>query len=363
MVAASARDLVTAILGVQTVWLASLVAAGLGRARDAAPEFTFKGAIAGAVVFGAWWFGAALVYAIAGTMRLELLAARIAASSLDPNVLVLVAMVLALAGMSFVVAAVPFHLWSADAGEGTDAITAAFITTTLRLAGFAVMLRVLMTALEPLRVEWLPVLSAIAGLSLIVGAVVAVAQSNVRRLLAHIGVAHAGCLMVGLAAASQAGKAATLFALVSWAVANAGALTALGSLSADRRYDDVRDFAGLGDERPVVAAVLAVCLLSLAGLPPSMGFVAKWLVLSAALQEGLVPMAVLAAVASVVLAFACLRLVVQMYMTSAHGPRRRTIVRRRRLAGAIAAAALIVACGLWPGPVLAAMTRMAASIF
>lgn len=363
MVAASADDLVTAILGIQVAWLASIVATAVARRRPVVPAFGFTGVLVGVVIQMFWWYGTALIYAMAGTTRLEALAGRIAASSLDPNVLILIAVVCLLAGMSFVVAAVPFHQWSAEAGDNTDGTTAACVTTGLRLAGFAVMIRVLMTALEPLRVEWLPMLSALAGLSLILGAVVAVTQSNVRRLLADIGVAHAGWLMVGLAAGTDAGKTAVLFGLVGWAVANAGALVALAALSGERRYEEFRDFAGLGDERPVVSAVLAVSLLSLAGLPPSMGFVSRWLVVSAALQEGLVPMAVLMALAGVVLVFGCLRLVVQMYMTTPHGPRRRTTVSGRRLAAALCAAILLVVAGLWPGAVLSLASRMASAVF
>jgi NADH-quinone oxidoreductase subunit N len=241
---------------------------------------------------------------------------------------------------------------------------AGFVTTGLRVAGVAAFLRVWLTGLESLRVEWLPVLSALAGVTMIVGAVAALGQASVRRLVAHVGIAHTGYFVIGLVSASQVGKAAVLVSLGAWALATVGVFAVLAVVSrVDRSYDEVRDFTGFGYARPAEAAVLSLCLLSLAGVPVTAGFVARWLTLSAALQEGLVALAVLAALTSVVVTTACARVIVQMYMIAPAGASDRSPVPGGVTAALVAVAILIVGIGLWPAPLVAAAMRSAMSIF
>jgi NADH-quinone oxidoreductase subunit N len=364
MVATAARDLAIVFLAIEVAWISTVILVAAGQDDEAATEAAFKALILGAFSGACLLYGVALGYAVTGATRLDALAARIAASSLEPHVLVLMAMVLLIAGFGFLVSAVPFHMWTPDTSSGAEARMAGFITTGIRVAGFAVFLRVWLTGLEALRVEWLPVLSAMAGVTMIVGAVAALGQSNVRRLVAYVGVAHTGYLIVALVSASQTGKAAVLVSLVAWGAANAGVFGVLAAVArADRPHDEVRDFIAFGYARPGASAVLTICLLSLAGLPVTAGFAARWLVFSAALQEGLVALAVIGALTSVVLTYACLRLVAQMYMTAPAGPARRPEVSRRVMAGLVAAAAVLIGIGLWPAPLVAAAMRSVASIF
>jgi NADH-quinone oxidoreductase subunit N len=364
MVAAAARDLAIVFLAIEAAWVSMLMYVAAGHDDEAATEAAFKTLILGAFSGAFLLYGVALMYAVTGATRLDALAARIAASSLDPHILVLVAMVLLLAGFGFVVSAVPFHMWTPDTSSGADTRAAGFVTTGLRVAGFAAFLRVWLTGLESLRVEWLPVLSAIAGVTMIVGAVAALGQTNVRRLVACVGIAHTGYFIVGLVSASQVGKAAVLVSLVAWAAANAGIFAVLAAVSrADRRHDEVRDLTGFGYARPAEAAVLTVCLLSLAGLPATAGFAARWLVLSAAMQDGLVALAVIGALTSVVLAAACARMVAQMYMNAPARTPRQPDLSRRATAGLVVVALLVVGIGLWPAPLVAAAMRSAMSIF
>jgi NADH-quinone oxidoreductase subunit N len=364
MAAAAAHDLAIAFLAIDVAWVSTLLLVAAGQDDEAATEAAFKTLILGAFSGACLLYGVALMYVVTGATRLDAVATRIAASSLDPHILMLVSMVLLLVGFGFVISAVPFHMWTADTSSGADARTTGFITTGLRVAGFAVFLRVWLTGLEALRAEWLPVLSAIAGVTMIVGAVAAMGQSNVRRLVAYVGVAHTGYLIMGLVSASQAGKAAVLVSLVAWGAANVGAFAVLAAVSrADRPHEEVRDFIGFGYTRPGAAAVLTICLLSLAGLPLTAGFIGRWLVFSAALQEGLVALVVLGALTSVVVTSACLRLVVQMYMTAPAGPARRPEVAGAAMAGLVAAAVLLVGIGLWPAPLVAAAMRSVVAIF
>ena len=156
-------------------------------------------------------------------------------------------------GFAFKVSAVPFHMWTPDAYQGAPTLVTGFMSTGVKAAAFAAFVRVFLTALEPLRAGGLPVVSAIAGITMILGTVVGVAQTSVKRMLAYSSIAHAGYLLVGLVAANAAGKAAILFYLVAYGVTNLGAFGVLAALSRRRPHDDIRDFAGLWHERPGLA--------------------------------------------------------------------------------------------------------------
>jgi NADH-quinone oxidoreductase subunit N len=364
MLVAASRDLLILVLAVEASWLGVVGLTGLGRTSEAAAEAAFKALMLGAFASVIALYGVALLYGVTGTTRLDVLTVRVAALSLDPNVLVLVAMALVLTGVAFLMSAVPFHMWTPDVASGADPAVAGFVSTGIRAAGVAAAVRVLLTSFEPLRTDWLPVVSAIAGISMIVGAVVAAGQPNIRRLLAYVGVAQAGCFLAGLVAASPTGKAAVLFALAAWGVATVAAFGVIAAISRpDHPYEEVRDFSGLGHERPRAAALLSICLLSLAGLPPTAGLAAKWFVFGAAVQGGFIALAILGALTGVVLAFACCRVIVQMYLVEGTARTRRPDLSGRTAAAVIVAAAGLVGTGLLPGPLLAAALRSVASVF
>jgi NADH-quinone oxidoreductase subunit N len=191
-----------------------------------------------------------------------------------------------------------------------------------------------------------------------------VAQSSVKRMLAYSSIAHAGYLLVGLVAATSAGKAAILFYLVAYAVTNLGAFGVLAALSsADRPHDDVRDFAGLWNDRPGLAALLTVFLLSLGGFPPTVGFVGKWYIFNAAVQENLIGLAILGVLTSVVSVFFYLRIVVQMYMTEERAPGHRPVVSPVAMAGMLLALIVVFYLGVLPRQLLTIAAESAAAIF
>jgi NADH-quinone oxidoreductase subunit N len=297
----------------------------------------------------------------------------VASSALDPNVLLVLAMIMLLVGFAFKVSAVPFHMWTPDAYQGAPTLVTGFMSTGVKAAAFAAFVRVFLSTLEPLRalpagaehgLAWAPILSAVAGVTMILGTVVAVAQTSVKRMLAYSSIAHAGYLLVGLVAANSAGKAAILFYLVAYAITNLGAFGVLAALATnDRPHDDVRDFAGLGHERPGLSALLTVFLLSLGGFPPTVGFIAKWYIFSAAVQEGLIALAVLGVLTSVIAVFFYLRLVVLMYMTEEKAPGHRPSVPRVALAGMLIAVAGVFYLGVLPGRLLTIAAESVKSIF
>src|SRR5213075_2089315 len=194
-----------------------------------------------------------------------------------------------LVGFAFKVSAVPFHMWTPDAYEGAPSAVTGFMSTGVKAAAFAAFVRVFLSAFEPLRASWSSVLWPIAAATMIVGTVVGVAQSNVKRMLAYSSIAHGGYLLLALLAGNDVGKGAVLFYLLTYAVTNVGAFGVISVIEqTDKPNDRVRDYAGLWNTQPALAALMTIFLLSLGGFPPMAGFIAKWYVFSAAVQRGYV---------------------------------------------------------------------------
>jgi len=364
MLMASTRDLLVIFLGLEIMSLGVYVMTGLKRGSVESSEAAFKYFVLGGFSSAFFLYGIALAFAFTGTTRVDEIGIRIASAANDPGVLVVLAMVMLLVGFAFKVSAVPFHMWTPDAYQGAPTLVTGFMSTGVKAAAFAAFVRVFLSALEPLRADWVPVLSAIAGLTMILGTVVGVAQTSVKRMLAYSSIAHAGYLLVGLVAANSAGKAAILFYLVAYAVTNLGAFGVLAALSsADRPHDDLRDFAGLWREKPGLSALLTVFLLSLGGFPPTVGFIGKWYIFNAAVQEHFIALAVLGVLTSVVSVFFYLRIVVQMYMTEEHAPGHRPSVPAVAMTGLLLALVAVIYLGVLPGRLLSIAADSVASIF
>jgi len=314
MLMAAAIDLLVIFLALEVFSLAVYVLTGLRRSSPGAAEAGFKYFLLGAFSSAFFLYGIAFAFAIAGSTRLDQVGTAMASG--PSTTLALLAVGLLAVGFAFKVSAVPFHMWTPDAYEGAPTIVTAFMSTAVKAAAFAAFVRVFLSTLEPMQGHWVPVLSWISALTMIVGTVVGVLQSNIKRMLAYSSIAHAGYLLLGLIAASSSGKAAVLFYLLAYAVANLGALGIVALLgTADHAHDQLRDFAGLWKTRPGLAALMTVFLLSLGGFPPTAGFIAKWYIFAAAVQEGHFWLAIIGVLSSVVSVFFYLRIVVMMYMT------------------------------------------------
>ena len=312
---AVATDLLTIFIALEILSISIYVLTGLRRDSPAAIEAAFKYFLLGAFSSAFFLYGIALTYALTGSTRLDRIGAWMEAESLGASPMMLFALGLLLVGFAFKISAVPFHMWTPDAYEGAPTVVTGFMSTGVKAAAFAAFVRVLLTAFEPMRADWIPVLWALAMVTMIVGTVVGVAQSNVKRMLAYSSIAHAGYLLVGLVAANDVGKASILFYLLVYAITNLGAFGVIALLStADRPHDELRDFTGLWYSRPALAGLMTVFLLSLGGLPPTAGFIGKWYVFSAAVRAGYYDLAVVGMLTSVVSVFFYLRVVVMMYM-------------------------------------------------
>jgi NADH-quinone oxidoreductase subunit N len=278
--------------------------------------------------------------------------------------MVLLAVGLLLVGFAFKISAVPFHMWTPDAYEGAPAIVTGFMSTGVKAAAFAAFARVFLSAFEPFRGDWAPIVAAIAALTMILGTVVGVAQSNLKRMLAYSSIAHGGYLLVGLVAANQVGKAAILFYLLGYSVTNLAAFGVIALLGArDRDNDDLRDYSGLWHTHPALAALMTVSLLSLGGLPPTVGFIGKWYIFSAAVSAGYYWLAIIGVLTSVVSVFFYLRVVVMMYMADRLTPLVPARVTTVGMAALTLSIAAIFYLGVLPAPVMTYAAESIATIF
>jgi len=351
MLMAAAADLLVIFLALEVLSLAVYVLTGIRRESAAATEAAFKYFLLGAFSSAFFLYGIAFTYGLAGSTRLDRVAAAMVTRTSGPVQLVAIGLVLI--GFVFKVSAVPFHMWTPDAYEGAPPAVTGFMSTGVKAAAFAAFVRVFVAAFEPLKGEWSAVLWVIAAATMIVGTVVGVSQSSVKRMLAYSSIAHGGYLMVALLAANDVGKGAVLFYLLAYAVTNLGAFGVIAVLeTAERPNDRIADYAGLWSERPGLAALMTIFLLSLGGFPPLAGFIAKWYVFSAAIKAGYVWLAIIGVLTSVISVFFYLRIVVMMYMTP--GERQTPIPAVPRIAGvALAVSAILVFyLGLLPAQVL-----------
>jgi NADH-quinone oxidoreductase subunit N len=377
MLMASATDLLVIFLALEILSIGSYVLTGIQRRSAASAEAAFKYFLLGAVSSAIFLYGVAFAFAVARSTRLDALAAELAARSMRPDLFMLVSAGLLLAGFGFKISAVPFHMWTPDAYEGAPPVVAGFMSTAVKAAAFAALVRVFLSAFEPLRAGWEPALWLVAMATMVLGTVAAVVQNNVKRMLAYSSIAHAGYLLIGVVAAGSAGKAAVLFYLLVYALANLGAFGVVALLaSPGRSHDTLADFAGLWDRHPALAAAMTIFLLSLGGLPPTAGFVGKWYLFSAGVQEGYYGLVIAGVLTSVVSVFFYLRIVVMMYMTPAPAlaaaPAGGTLLaagdgtERPPLAGVVALAAAVAGLfylGVLPARALRIATASVATIF
>lgn len=349
MLMAGASDLLLIFLSLEVMSLAVYVLTGIRRSSEAGAEAAFKYFLMGAFSSAFFLYGIAFTYAVVGSTRLEVVASALAMQADGPGVLGMLAIGLLLVGFAFKVSAVPFHQWTPDAYEGAPTLVTGFMSTGVKAAAFGALVRVFLSAFEPLHAEWAPIVSAVAVATMVVGTVVGVAQNNVKRMLAYSAIAHAGYLLLGLVAANSVGKAGILFYLLAYGITNVAAFGVAAVLSTDDHpHDAVRDFAGLGNRRPVLAALMTIFLLSLGGFPPTAGFVAKWYVFAAAVQEGYFGLAIIGVLTSVISVFFYLRIVVMMYMSEDEAVDPAPPVPRAALTGLTVATGVILYMGIVP---------------
>jgi NADH-quinone oxidoreductase subunit N len=314
MVMVSAGDLIMIYLGLELLSISLYIMAGFKRSESRSVEASAKFLILGSFSSAILLYGISILYGIAGTTNLKGLGAFFAAGDVD-NPGLLLSMSFLVVGFGFKVAAVPFHMWTPDVYEGSPTPVTAFMSVAPKAASFAVFLRVFAEALGGVKAHWQPILITVAVATMILGNVVAIVQTNIKRMLAYSSIAHAGYALIGIIVGGGLGTMSLMLYLMIYALMNLGAFGVVIILrKGGMRGEDIADFTGLAKKNPVAAVIMLIFMFSLAGLPPTAGFVAKFYLFMGAVEAGLVWLAVVGVLLSAVSAYYYLRVVMVMYM-------------------------------------------------
>jgi NADH-quinone oxidoreductase subunit N len=319
MLMAQAADLIVVFLALELLSIPLYVLAAFARPRVESEEAGLKYFLLGAFATGFVVYGTALVFGATGSTNLVTIVER-AAPGAENLLLLSIGAALILVGFGFKVAAVPFHMWTPDVYQGAPSAVTAFMSSGAKIAGFAALLRVFATAFPSIAVDMTGILWALAALTMILGNVIAIAQTNIKRLLAYSSIAHAGYILMafvpyGNPDVAPVSIAAGLFYLVAYAITNFGAWGVVIALEkSEGKGLEIGDYAGLARKHPVLAAAMTVFMLSLIGLPPTIGLVGKLYLFRAVIDGGFYGLAIIGVLTSLVSAYYYLRVVVVMYM-------------------------------------------------
>jgi len=314
---ATANDLITLFISLEVFSLALYVLAGLARRDPRSQEASLKYFVMGSVASAILLYGMALVYVATGSLSLPVIGAELGALG-ELRTVSAFGLALVTVGIGFKVALVPFHFWTPDVYQGSPSNITAFMAAATKAAGFAALLRLYLVAFPNLQTLWVPVLSVLAAITMLYGAYLALVQRDLKRMLAYSSITHAGYATIGVVAVSNAGLSATLWYLLTYAVGTLGAFGCIVAIERTRRGEvTLVDLRGLGKTSPATAGILALCLLSLAGLPPTAGFVGKLVVFQAGIESGLTWLVVIGVLSSVVAAFFYLRIAGAMFLEEA----------------------------------------------
>jgi NADH-quinone oxidoreductase subunit N len=360
MLLAASTDLISIYIALELTSLSLYILAGFIKRDPKSLEAALKYFLLGAFTSGIVLYGMALLYGLTGTTNLKAIATYLGEHKLLDSPGLILAMILLVAGFSFKIAAVPFHMWVPDVYEGAPSSITAFMSVGPKAAAFAALMRIFLVALPAIQDHWRIIFWVLSALSMTIGNVVAIAQTSLKRMLAYSSIAHAGYILIGLVAGSQLGYASMLLYFLVYIFMNLGAFAMIILLcSRGSRGDQISDFTGLAQLNPYAALALVIFFLSLAGIPPTAGFVAKLYIFAAAIKAQYIWLAIIGVLNSAVSVYYYFRVVRVMYMQDLAGtinfsssPALVTAL------GIMAIATLII--GIYPGPFIqAALASMA----
>ncbi|SRR5579885_200152 len=354
MLMASAGDLIVIFLGLETMSIAVYVLAGLRRRDPRSNEAAIKYFLLGAFSTGFLLYGIALIYGATGTIKFEAIRAALTQPMMS-NPMLLLGLAMLLVGFAFKVAAVPFHMWTPDVYEGAPTPITGFMAVGVKLGAFAGFVRIFLVNFGPVSMHWSQALWVLAVLTMTAGNVIAVVQTNIKRMLAYSAIAHAGYILVGMTAAGPEAGSAVLYYLLAYAFTNLGAFAIVVALERRGSVGDlIADYRGLSSRSPALAGAMALFLLSLTGIPPLAGFMGKFYIFAAALHQGYTGLVVIAVLNSVVAAYYYISVIVAMYMEEG-GIDTGRLARKPALVAAIGLAAIAtVLIGIYPAPYMSA---------
>jgi NADH-quinone oxidoreductase subunit N len=314
MVMGAANDLILIFLGLEILSISLYVLAAFNPKREESGEAALKYFVLGGFSSAIFVYGIALVYGATGSTNLPQIADYLSANVVASNGVLLAGLALLLVGFGFKIAAVPFHMWSPDVYEGSPSPVTGFMAAIAKVGAFAAVLRVFISAFGTVRVDWQPIVWAMAILSLVVGAVLALVQTDVKRMMAYSSINHAGFILLGLQAADTQGVSASLYYLFAYTFMVIGSFAVITVMARDGDTgNSLADYRGLARRQPYLAGSLAILLLAQAGIPPTTGFWAKLQVVAASVDVHSYALAVVAMLSAAVAGFFYLRVVVTMY--------------------------------------------------
>jgi NADH-quinone oxidoreductase subunit N len=344
----TANDLITMFVALEVLSISLYILCGLARRDRRSQEAGLKYFILGSVASAILLYGMALIYTATGSVDLPAIGRTIGLITTTPGVAA-IGIALVTVGVGFKVALAPFHLWTPDVYQGAPTNITAFMAAATKAAGFAAILRLYLVAFPSLSAIWVPVLAVLAAITMLYGAYVAVVQHDLKRMLAYSSITHAGYTTIGVVALSDAGLSATLFYLLTYAVATVGAFGCIIALERRRRGEvTLATIRGVGRTSPAVAGILAVCLLSLAGVPATAGFVGKVAIFEAGVNAGLTWLVVVGVVSSVIAAFFYLRIAGVMFLEDTPEGQPLPVTTTGVMTGISVAGFLVVYLGIQP---------------
>lgn len=313
MFLAGSDEFVAVYVSLETLSIASYLLTGYTKRDPRSNEAALKYLLIGASSSAIFLYGASLLYGLSGgETKLSTIAEKISLAGLDNSIGLVIALVFAIAGIAFKIAAVPFHQWTPDVYEGSPTPVVAFLSVGSKAAGFALAIRLLVTAFPQVTEQWHLVMTTLAILSMVLGNVVALAQTSMKRLLAYSSIGQAGFVMIGLVIGSDAGYASMIFYLMIYLFMNLGAFTCIILFSLRTGTDQISEYSGLYQKDPLLTLALSICLLSLGGIPPLAGFFGKLYLFWAGWQAGAYPLVILGLVTSVISIYYYIRVVKMM---------------------------------------------------
>ncbi|MBE9115534.1 NAD(P)H-quinone oxidoreductase subunit N [Lusitaniella coriacea LEGE 07157] len=319
MFLSGASDLVTIFVALETLSISSYLMTGYTKRDPRSNEAALKYLLIGAASSAIFLYGLSLLYGLSGgETNLSAIASALEISGSSQSLGIAVALVFAIAGIAFKISAVPFHQWTPDVYEGSPTPVVAFLSVGSKAAGFALAIRLLVTAFAVVSDEWRFIFTALAILSMILGNVVALAQSSMKRMLAYSSIGQAGFVMIGLIAGTEAGYSSTIFYLLIYLFMNLGAFSCVILFSLHTGTDQISEYSGLYQKDPLLTLALSLFLLSLGGIPPMAGFFGKIYLFWAGWQAGLYGLVLLALIASVVSIYYYIRVVKMMVVKEPH---------------------------------------------
>ncbi len=352
IVMGSSTNLLMIFLATESVSLTSYILTGFQKFNKRSAEASLKYLLFGTVASAILLFGISLIFGLTGTLELGQIPPAIQQIGPQGLACTLIALLFMLVGFGFKISMAPFHMWAPDVYEGAPTPVSAFLTVAPKSFGFLILFRVLLTAFPFIHAKWSSVLVTLSILTMTIGNITAVSQSNIKRLLAYSSVAQAGYILMGLAVSNEIGRQAIFIYIVTYLFTNLGAFLTVSVIEQSENTNELNAYNGLARRSPILAMSLTIFMLSLAGIPPLAGFIAKWYVFASAVQGGFVTLAVAAALNSAVAGFYYFKVVKAMYLTPSD---KASPISRNGFAFLAIAIALIgvVAIGLFPSPVIA----------